>query len=99
MEVAIHIHKTVKDLVEKYGTHNPYELVKKLDICLCIGELPEKVRGIYTEIETFLGTKKAIGLNQKLSESNRKIVLCHELGHAVLHPGKIPPFIMVLMVF
>ena len=49
---------------------------------------------IYTDLGSIKGyfqkvlRKKYIVINESLSEESRLIVLCHELGHAVLHQTK-----------
>ncbi len=73
----------VANLVKKYGTSNPYELASDLGIAVMKLDLPENVRGFKIRA---LG-RRYIALNTSLPESNQKVVLCHELGHARLHPA------------
>jgi len=73
----------VANLVKKYGTANPYYLANDLSIAVMELALPASVRGFKVRA---LG-QKYIALNTALSEANQKVVLCHELGHARLHPA------------
>lgn len=73
----------VKNLIKKYNTSDPFLLCKKLNIIL-----------ISTDIGTIKGYykhpygRKVIVINSKLKEFTQKIVLSHELGHAVLHSNR-----------
>ncbi len=73
----------VANLVKKYATSNPYDLAKDLGITVMELALPDSVRGFKVRA---LG-RKYIALNTALSEPSQKVVLCHELGHARLHPA------------
>ena len=44
--------------------------------------MPLTTRGMYNDL---LGIKH-IFINSNLSEEAQKVVLCHELGHVILHP-------------
>ena len=70
----------VKNLMKKYGTKNPYTLCKILKIHIRYMDLGD-VKGVYKKIVT----NKFIIINENLSEFAQLIVLCHELGHALLH--------------
>ena len=73
----------VKKLVKKWGTRNPFSLCKYLKIDILYHELGE-VKGYFKKS---MG-KKIIILNENLDEFSMKIVLAHELGHALLHYSK-----------
>ncbi|SHH24684.1 ImmA/IrrE family metallo-endopeptidase [Clostridium grantii] len=75
------IEKQVKELISKYKTADPFELVKYLDIVIMEQELGN-INGYYT----FIDRNKCIVLNSSLNEYGKKISCCHELGHAILHP-------------
>lgn len=70
----------VRNLTKKYGTKNPYTLCKMLKIHIRYMDLGD-VKGVYKKIVT----NKFIIINENLSEFAQLIVLCHELGHALLH--------------
>lgn len=71
--------RTVRRLVRKYQTHNPFEIAQALNIEVQIGN--PGCDGCYM----FLKNHRYIFLNQELSEPDRIIVMAHELGHAILH--------------
>lgn len=73
----------VKNLIEKYNTRNPYKLCEKLKIDIKFRDLG-KIRGYFKKVLR----NKYIVINEKLDEYSQKVVLCHELGHAVLHSSK-----------
>ena len=70
----------VKNLIEKYNTRNPYELCRKLKITIICRDLG-KPKGWFQKVLR----RKYIFLNGELDEYSKLIVLCHELGHAILH--------------
>lgn len=72
----------VRKLVRKYKTSNPYELADYLNIIVLIDNLDESIRGYFH----YFKRNKIIHINSKLSDKDKRIVLAHELGHAVLHP-------------
>lgn len=74
----------VKNLIEKYGTKNPFEICKRAGIEILYQDLGE-IKGFHVRN---VGVSLII-INSKLSELMMIIVLLHELGHAVLkHPTK-----------
>lgn len=73
----------VKNLIEKYNTRNPYKLCEKLKIDIKFRDLG-KIRGYFKKVLR----NKYIVINERLDEYSQKVVLCHELGHAVLHSSK-----------
>ena len=76
--------RDTKDLVSyyvrKFGTRNPFEIAKNMGIVLQIGPLGNKC-GCYM----FLKNHRCIFLNEDLSETEKKLVMAHELAHAILH--------------
>ena len=75
------IKNTAFKLFNKYRTKDPYTLASHLNIY--IHELPfEGDLGMYT----FIQKKKVIILSDTLDEFQKRFVLAHELGHAILHP-------------
>lgn len=77
------IKRRVKNLEKKYGIKNPYSLCSKLKIKILYLDLGE-IKGIYKKVLT----NKFIVINEKLDEFCQKVVLAHELGHAILHNSK-----------
>ncbi|MGL5123736.1 MAG: ImmA/IrrE family metallo-endopeptidase [Fusobacteriaceae bacterium] len=74
----------VKNLIERWGTRDPFRLCKHLKIAITYKELGN-VRGYYTRCLK----KKNIVLNENLDELSMRVVLAHELGHAILHKKEI----------
>ncbi|MGK4197895.1 ImmA/IrrE family metallo-endopeptidase [Fusobacterium sp. HC1336] len=73
----------VKNLEKKYGTRDPYKLCKRLKINIIYMDLGE-IKGIYKKVVT----NKFIVINENLDKFCQKVVLAHELGHAILHHSK-----------
>ena len=73
----------VGNLILKYDTANPYQLAKCLKFDIYELDLPPAIRGFLVRPLR----RKCIVLNVALSELQKNIVLCHELGHARLHSG------------
>ena len=80
----MNIIKKVKSLKRKYKTNNPFLLCESLNIKIFIKDIGF-VKGYYKQILR----KKYIVLNEKLDGLSMKIVLAHELGHAILHKKEI----------
>lgn len=74
------IKKLVSHYVRKYNTRNPFELAERLNVQVQFGDLGSRA-GCYM----FLKNHKCIFLNENLSDFEMKIVMAHELGHAILH--------------
>ena len=77
------VKRRVKNLEKKYGTKNPYSLCSKLKIKILYLDLGE-IKGVYKKVLT----NKFIVINENLDEFCQKVVLAHELGHAILHNSK-----------
>ena len=70
----------VKNLIEKYNTSNPYVLCERLGIEIKYVYYKD-VKGFFSRVLK----RKYIVINEKLDEYSQLVVLCHELGHAILH--------------
>lgn len=81
--MSMDIKRRVANLEKKYGTRNPYKLCKRMKINIVYMDLGN-IKGIYKKVVT----NKFIVINEKLDEFCQKVVLAHELGHAVLHHSK-----------
>lgn len=86
-----YIEKKVLSLVRKYNQRDPFLLAKKLGIDVIENDLGE-VYGYYTQINRI----KFILINSNLSESEKRFVVAHELGHAILHSKIAIPCLMHL---
>lgn len=76
-----YIYKIINKLKKKYNTSSPYELAECLNITIITQPLGN-VWGMYK----YMKKNKVIFINSVLSEIERRFVLTHEIGHAVLHP-------------
>lgn len=74
------IKEKVSQLVRKYQTRDPFEMIKGMNIILVHYPL-EGVRGFYQ----YFQRNNIIYLDERLSESEQRFVLAHELGHMFLH--------------
>ena len=86
-----YIEKKVLSLVHKYNQRDPFLLSKKLGINVIENDLGE-VYGYYTQINRI----KFILINSNLSELEKRFVVAHELGHAILHSNIPTPCLMHL---
>lgn len=75
------INRLVEHYVKKYDTNDPYKIAEYLNINIMITPLGN-IAGIYKYIEH----SKWIFINSELeSKEFERVVMAHELGHAVLH--------------
>lgn len=70
----------VNNLTKKWGTREPLQLCKYLKIIIIYRDLGN-IKGYYTKCLR----RKFIIINSELDDFSKKIVLAHELGHAMLH--------------
>lgn len=73
------IKRIVSYYVKKFQTTDPFEIADRLGVLYQIGEIG--CEGCYM----FLKNHRYIFLNQNLDEQETRMVMAHELGHAVLH--------------
>lgn len=75
--------RDIKEIVaqykRKFGTNDPFEIADYLGVLYQIGNL--NFEGCYM----FLKNHRYIFLNQGLPEHEMRLVMAHELGHAILH--------------
>ena len=74
------IKRRVSQLVRKYQTRDPFEMIKGMNVILVHYPL-EGVRGFYQ----YFQRNNIIYLDERLSEIEQRFVLAHELGHMFLH--------------
>ncbi len=76
--------KNIKNIVDYYvkkcGSRDPFKIAESLNIQIQIGQLGTPC-GCYM----FLKNHRCIFLNENLSDNEMKLVMSHELGHAVMH--------------
>lgn len=80
----------VSDLVAQHGTRDPFALCRALDIVVTYAPLGRQVKAMYYR----MFDADIILLDESLNETEQVIVLAHELGHCLLHPGMDACFIL-----
>lgn len=76
------ITKEVRNLIKKYDTTDPFELADYLNY-IVIPYPFKSIRGMLLVVD---GTT-CIGVNSSLSRKLQGLVVLHEIGHRLLHPG------------
>lgn len=74
------IKRIVCTLKRKYDTSDPFEIARQMKVEYSIGPLGSKCGGYM-----YLKRHRCIFLNEDLSDHEMRLVMAHELGHAVLH--------------
>lgn len=76
----VNIKVRVKHLINKYGSRDPETLARQLGITII--KMPfSKVMGLFKKELR----RKYILVNSNLDEDTQRLVIAHELGHAILH--------------
>ena len=76
--------RAVDKLKARYHDNDPFQLCDEMGIILLqqpLGTAPDAIKGFFMEIKRI----KTITVNSDLPEIVQKIIVAHELGHAVLH--------------
>ncbi len=73
--------ETVDKLVRKYHTRDPYELCQLLGIKIHYYDLQKKLKGFFY----YQSRQKNIVIDHNVNGILERILVAHELGHAVLH--------------
>lgn len=81
VRTAAHIIETVKKLIKKYDTRDPYELCKCLGIKIHFYDMEKKLKGFFF----YQSRQKNIVIDSNVNDILERILVAHELGHAVLH--------------
>lgn len=74
------IKSTVAYYVRKFNTRNPFEIADSLRIQYIVGYM-----GTYSGCYLYLKRHRCIFINDELPEEEMRLVMAHELGHAILH--------------
>ena len=74
------IRRKLRELVRKYGTHDPFELARARGIHVHMIDL-QKLKGFSAGV----GRNYFIFINQNQSEYMQRLTCAHELAHVVLH--------------
>jgi Zn-dependent peptidase ImmA (M78 family) len=80
VELNRRITRLIKYYTKLYGTNDPFKIAKNLNIEIFFVRLG-KIAGYYK----YLKHHKCIYINSDLDEDFAKVVMAHELGHAILH--------------
>ena len=78
---------SVKAIIKKYQENDPIRLCRYMDIVLLskpLGTGENSIKGFFFEQSRI----KSIIYNNDMSDIFQRIVIAHELGHAVLHSNK-----------
>lgn len=75
------IKKLVDNVVKKYNTNNPLDICKQMGIIIIETDLGKMTRGFYQ----YLKRNHLIYLHNELNDVEKKAVIAHELGHALMH--------------
>jgi len=89
------ISKIVKNLIKKHKTKDVCKLAKCLGISVVFRDMKPITKGIFMQHIR----EKRIVINSILDEISQRIVLAHEIGHAVLHSGEVFYFIREYTLF
>lgn len=72
-----------RNLIRRHGTTDPYRIARELGFDVMLLPLPNGVNGMWRRILR----RKYIVINDALNEWQQTAVLCHELGHYLMHQG------------
>lgn len=81
MRTATRIIETVEKRIKKYDTRDPYELCKCLGIKIHFYDMEKKLKGFFF----YQSRQKNIVIDSNVNDILERILVAHELGHAVLH--------------
>lgn len=81
---TLHICREVARLMRKYNETDPWHLARAMGVIVAqlpMGNTAKSCKGFFL----YRSRKKHITINSELPEAVQRIILAHELGHAVLH--------------
>ena len=78
--MSVDIKRKVNQLVRLFGTRDPFEMVKGMNVILVFYPL-DGVRGFYQ----YFKRNNIIYIDESLSRYDQQFVCAHELGHMFLH--------------
>lgn len=79
----MYVVELVQKLIKKYKTSDPFAICEQKNIEIIYDDLEPDVRGFYQ----YYKRKSIIHLNCNMNSNEQRIVLAHELGHAIMHKG------------
>ena len=77
------IKNTVKEIISKFGTNNPFDIIEILDIDLVPYPLHDSINGFFHVKDGY----PVIYINSNLCHYEQVMTAAHELGHYYLHEG------------
>lgn len=83
--------ESVKKLIKKYHERDPVRLCGDMEIKLIflpLGTSEDAIKGFFLEARRI----KTITINSDLPQIIQKLIICHEIGHAVLHHKAVHAF-------
>ena len=82
-----YIHAAAENTAKKYGTRNPYELLKSMGVTVrfSYGYEPGGLKGF----STIQNKVMFVVINGNLTEPEKKIIAGHEAAHLILHKAEI----------
>ena len=78
--MSVDIKRKVNQLVRLFGTRDPFEMIKGMNVILVFYPL-DGIRGFYQ----YFQRNNIIYIDETLSEHDKAFVLAHEIGHMILH--------------
>ena len=78
--MSVDIKRKVNQLVRLFGTRDPFEMIKGMNVILVFYPL-DGVRGFYQ----YFKRNNIIYIDESLSRHDQQFVCAHELGHMFLH--------------
>ena len=78
--MSVDIKRKVNQLVRLFGTRDPFEMIKGMNVILVFYPL-DGVRGFYQ----YFKRNNIIYIDESLSRNDQQFVCAHELGHMFLH--------------
>lgn len=78
--MSVDIKRKVNQLVRLFGTRDPFEMIKGVNVILVFYPL-DGVRGFYQ----YFKRNNIIYIDESLSRHDQQFVCAHELGHMFLH--------------
>ena len=78
--MSVDIKRKVNQLVRLFGTRDPFEMIKGMNVILVFYPL-DGVRGFYQ----YFKRNNIIYIDESLSRHDQRFVCAHELGHMFLH--------------
>lgn len=80
----MNIKDVVSSTISKYGSRNPFDIIKGMKNVLLVYAPLDNIRGFYQ----YFKRNHIIYIDEELSEHEKIFVCAHELGHLLLHKNE-----------